>query len=124
MSFNIYTDIEEQFLYIEKNGNWYMTLYDIPEVGEIHIIPVPEIKDASELIKEDVNEYDCFEDHEITRCSDCENKGYFFDNWSLEYEVCPCYHGQRIGYEKLETFLNDKEEEFYSHDEYLAWKWS
>lgn len=110
MSFNIYIYYDQQFLYIEKNTNWYMTLYDIPEIGEINVIPVPAIKNTSELIKENIKEYDCFEDHEITRCSKCENKGYYFDDWSSEYEICDCYHGQRNGYEKLEIFLEEDNE--------------
>ena len=110
MSFNIYKDIEEQFLYIEKNGNWYMTLYDIPESGDIHIIPVPAIGNISELVKEDVNEYDCFEYHEITRCSKCDGSGFFKDSWTWEYEICDCYYGQRQGYKDLEDFLEEDNE--------------
>ena len=122
MSFNIYTDYDQQFLYIEKNGNWFMTLYDIPESGDIHIIPVPGISNTSELVKEDINEYDCFEDHEITRCSECDGDGYFYDDWSSEYDICDCYHGQRSGESKLTNYLDDTDNEFYSHDEYLAWR--
>ena len=123
MGFNIYKDHEEQFLYIEKNGDWYMTLYDVPESGEIHIIPVPAINNTSELIKEDVKFWDCFEDHEITICPKCDQEGYCFDSAYSEYKICDCYHGQRIGFKALEAHLDDNQE-FYSHDEYLAWKWS
>ena len=122
MSFNIYADMEEQFLYIEKNGSWYMTLYDIPERGEIHVIPIPAISNTSELGEEDINEYDCFEDHEITRCSQCDQEGYYFDSAYSEYEICDCYHGQRIGFKALDAHLDDKEEEVYSHDDYLEWR--
>lgn len=110
MSFNIYKDVEEQFIYIEKNNNWYMTLYEIPDVGDIHVIPIPKIGNTEELIKENIKEYDCFEGHEITKCSKCENKGYFYDDWSLEYEICDCYHGQRTGFKALEAHLDDNQE--------------
>ena len=121
MSFNIYADYDQQFLYIEKNNHWYMTLYDVPESCEIHIVPVPAIKNTSELVKEDIKFWDCFEDHEITRCPQCDQEGYYFDSAYSEYKICDCYHGQRIGFKALEAHLNDNQE-FYSHDDYLEWR--
>lgn len=123
MSFNIYKDSEEQFIYIEKNNNWYMACYEcFVEDGDFSVIPIKPIKDISDLIKENINDYDALEDEEISKCSRCENKGYFYDDWSLEYEVCDCYHGQRSGESKLTNYLDDTDEDFYTHDEYLAWR--
>ena len=122
MSFNIYRDIEEQFLYIEKNGNWYMTLYEFPDVDEIHIVPIPKIRDTSELVKEDPKFWDCFEDDEITKCSKCDGDGYYFEVGDDDYVVCDCYYGQRHGREWLEKFLEEEEEEFFNHDDYLEWR--
>lgn len=113
-TFNIYSDKDQQFVYIEKNGVWFMALYNNPE----DLIPCPSFDDISMLVKENIREYDCYEDHKITICNECDENGFFYENG--EYEICDCYHGQRHGQQWLDNFYENASDNYddYDNEEY------
>lgn len=102
-TFNIYKDRDENFLFIEKNGNWIMGLYEEDE----DFINCPSFTDVSMLVKEDIRDYE-FNNSAITDCSECDNKGFIL---SLDdVEICGCYHGQKHGIKSLNDHIESCEE--------------
>ena len=103
-TFNIYKDIEDKFIFIEKNGTWFMGLISSEEEDFINC---PSFSDISMLVKESIRDYE-FENIAITDCNKCENRGFIL---SLDdVEICGCYHGQKHGLKSLDDYIEGNHE--------------
>lgn len=91
----LYEDKNKDFWYVEKDGKWFESTYE----GEDDFIEIPAIKhiDHAGLVKCRLNEIDLPE--WLTDCSDCDNKGFIWDDDELL--ECGCYHSNERNREKM-----------------------
>lgn len=103
-TFNVYKDIRDEFIFIKKNGTWFMGLLCSDEED---FIQCPSFDDISMLVKESIRYYE-FDNSALTDCNECDNKGFIL---SLDdVEVCGCYHGQKHGIKSLNDHIESCEE--------------
>ena len=104
-TFNIYKDIEDKFIFIEKNGTWFMGLL---ESEDEDFIQCPSFDDISMIVKENIRDYE-FESS-IADCNKCDNNGFVTDSDYDDCQICGCYHGQKHGIKSLNDHIESCEE--------------